>query len=79
VTGPINLGNPQEFSILQLAEQVIALTGSKSRIEYMPLPQDDPMQRCPDIGLAKRVLGWQPSVALADGLQHTIQYFKSII
>ncbi|MBM4409619.1 MAG: SDR family oxidoreductase, partial [Chloroflexi bacterium] len=64
VTGPINLGNPQEFSIRKLAETVIRLTGSRSRLERRPLPEDDPVQRCPDIGFAKRTLGWQPTVAL---------------
>ncbi len=60
VTGPINIGNPHEIPVRELAERVIALTGSRSRIVYRPLPQDDPMQRCPDITLAERVLGWEP-------------------
>lgn len=79
VTGPINLGNPGEFSMLELAEKVLQLTGSKSRIEYRPLPLDDPRQRQPDISLAKDKLGWQPKVNLEDGLKETIAYFKSIL
>lgn len=76
LTGPINLGNPGEFTMLELAEQIIALTGSKSRISYLPLPSDDPKQRCPDISLAIRELDWEPRVALADGLKQTIDYFE---
>ena len=75
-TGPVNLGNPGEFTILELAEKVIALTGSQSKIVYQPLPQDDPMQRCPDISLAKEKLNWTPAVPLEDGLRKTIDYFK---
>ena len=78
-TGPINLGNPAEFSMLQLAELVISLTGSKSNIVYQPLPMDDPTQRCPDIGLARTVLDWQPKVALQDGLRRTIDYFRQVL
>ena len=63
VTGPINLGNPEEFSISSLAEQIITLTGSRSKIENKPLPQDDPMQRCPDIARARRVLSWEPTTS----------------
>lgn len=74
-TGPVNLGNPGEFTIRQLAEMVIELTGSRSRIEARPLPADDPMQRRPDISLAQRALGWQPTIALRDGLVKTIAYF----
>lgn len=75
-TGPVNIGNPCEFTMLELAEQVINLTGSTSRLVYMPLPSDDPKQRQPDISLAERVLEWRPKVDLADGLKETIGYFK---
>jgi UDP-glucuronate decarboxylase len=75
VTGPINLGNPTEFTIRQLAEQVIAMTGSKSTLEFRPLPADDPRQRRPDIGLATARLGWTPRVPLEEGLRPTIDYF----
>lgn len=75
-TGPVNLGNPAEFTMNELAQLVIELTGSSSKIVQMPLPQDDPKQRQPDIGMAKKVLGWEPKVALKDGLLSTIQYFK---
>ena len=78
-TGPVNLGNPGEFTMLQLAEKVIELTGSKSKIVYMPLPQDDPTQRKPVIDLAKKELGWEPSIPLEEGLKKTIEYFKSVI
>lgn len=77
--GPINLGNPVEFTIRELAEHVLRLTDSKSRIEFRPLPQDDPVQRQPDISLAKDVLGWQPKVALEDGLKETIAYFRKTL
>lgn len=73
---PVNLGNPCEFTVGALAEQVIGLTGSTSRLVYHPLPVDDPRQRQPDIGIAKQELGWNPDVALADGLKSTIAYFK---
>ena len=76
ITGPINVGNPGEFTIKQLAEEVIALTGSKSKIIYKPLPSDDPRQRKPDISLAKEKLGWEPVVPLKVGLVKTIEYFK---
>jgi len=76
--GPVNIGNPGEFTIKQLAEQVIELTGSKSKIVYLPLPNDDPLQRKPDISLAKEKMGWQPKVPLRDGLMKTIDYFKSL-
>ena len=79
VTGPINLGNPHEVSMRRLAEQVIALTGSASRIVHRPLPQDDPAQRCPDIGRAQALLGWQPRVPLDEGLGHTIAYFRRLL
>ena len=78
ITGPINLGNPGEFTMIELAEQVLKLTGSRSRIVHMPLPQDDPRQRQPDISLARATLGWQPKVPLAEGLVHTIEYFKTL-
>ena len=79
VTGPMNLGNPTEFSIAQLAELVVKMTGAKSKIEFRPLPEDDPMQRCPDISLAKRALGWEPTIPLTKGLEATIAYFKTIV
>lgn len=77
--GPMNLGNPVEFTIRQLAEEVLRLTGSKSRLEFRPLPQDDPVQRQPDITLAKATLGWTPKVALEDGLKETIAYFRKTL
>ncbi|ACB93683.1 UDP-glucuronic acid decarboxylase family protein [Beijerinckia indica] len=79
VTGPINIGNPNEFTIRELAEKVIAMTGAKSRIIEKPLPSDDPRQRQPDITLAKNVLGWRPTVELEEGLTHTIAYFDSLL
>ena len=78
-TGPVNIGNPTEFTMLELAELVLKLTKSKSRIVNQPLPQDDPMQRKPDIGLAKAALGWEPKVNLEEGLRETISYFKKVI
>jgi UDP-glucuronate decarboxylase len=79
-TGPVNIGNPGEFTMLELAEKVIELTGSKSKIIFQPLPQDDPRQRKPDITVARRELGgWQPEIQLAEGLQRTIDYFKKIV
>lgn len=78
-TGPVNLGNPHEITISTLAETIMSLVGSKADIEYQPLPADDPLQRCPDIALARRELGWKPGVALADGLAQTIAYFKGVI
>lgn len=77
--GPVNVGNPGEFSMKQLAEQVIALTNTSSTIEYKPLPQDDPKQRQPDITLAKQVLGWQPTIELTEGLTKTIEYFRNTV
>jgi UDP-glucuronate decarboxylase len=79
VTGPVNLGNPTEFTIRQLAETVIALTGSSSKIVYRPLPEDDPRQRCPDITLAKELLAWAPRVQLRDGLAKTIECFDELL
>jgi UDP-glucuronate decarboxylase len=78
-TGPINLGNPGEFTIKQLAQQVIKLTGSSSKLTYMPLPQDDPRKRKPDITRAHDQLGWQPEIALRDGLIKTIAYFDTLL
>ncbi|HOF01985.1 MAG TPA: SDR family oxidoreductase [Spirochaetota bacterium] len=75
-TGPVNLGNPNEFTILELAEKIIKLSGSKSKIAFRPLPQDDPKQRKPDISLAKKELGWSPGIQLEEGLLKTIDYFK---
>jgi UDP-glucuronate decarboxylase len=78
-TGPVNLGNPSEFTILQLAEKVIQLTDSRSKIVFKPLPADDPTQRRPNIELARQKLGWQPTIELEEGLQRTIDYFKAFI
>ena len=77
--GPINIGNPNEFTIKQLAEQVIQITKSKSVLNYLPLPQDDPRQRCPDISKAKQQLNWQPQVELVAGLRRTIDYFDALL
>jgi UDP-glucuronate decarboxylase len=79
ITGPINVGNPHEFSMRQLAELVLELTGSKSQLVFRPLPQDDPRQRQPDISLAKAVLHWEPTVELREGLARTIEYFASAL
>ena len=79
VTGPVNLGNPHEIPVRELAERVVRLTGSKSAIEFRPLPQDDPTQRCPDITLARKLLHWEPAVGLEDGLQRTIAYFARLL
>ncbi len=78
-TGPVNLGNPVEVSVNDLAKMIIRMTGSKSKITFMPLPEDDPKQRRPDITLAKKVLDWQPKVNLEEGLEKTIEYFRKII
>ena len=78
VTGPVNLGNPGEFTMIELAEQVLKLTGSRSKIVHMPLPQDDPRQRQPDISLAREKLGWEPTVQLTEGLRHTIEHFRNL-
>ncbi len=78
VTGPINLGNPHEIPVRELAERVIRLTGSRSRMVHRTLPQDDPMQRCPDIGLARQAFGWEPRIGLDDGLGRTIAYFERL-
>jgi len=79
VTGPINLGNPKEFTIRQLAEQVVAMTGARSELVFRPLPADDPKQRQPDITQAREVLGWEPAIPLAKGLAPTIEYFRKFI
>ena len=78
-TGPLNLGNPGEFTILELAETVRTLTGSRSSIVFQPLPSDDPVQRKPDITLAKERLGWAPKVDLDEGLMKTIGYFEALL
>lgn len=78
-TGPVNLGNPGEFTIKSLAEMVIKMTGSKSKIIYLPLPQDDPRQRKPDISLAKKELNWEPTIKLEEGLAKTIEYFRTVL
>lgn len=79
VTGPINLGNPREFTMLQLAQQVIEITGSRSQLVFRPLPQDDPKQRQPDISKAKQLLDWQPGVRLEEGLRKTVSYFDNVL
>jgi UDP-glucuronate decarboxylase len=79
VTGPVNLGNPAEYTIGQLAKEIVRLTASKSKIVYQPLPQDDPARRQPDISLAKKLLGWEPKVGLEEGLAKTIEFFKSAL
>ncbi len=79
VTGPINLGNPVEISVAELADRVIALTGSRSTITRRPLPVDDPVQRCPEIAQAQAVLGWQPRTELNTGLTRTIAYFEKLL
>lgn len=78
-TGPVNIGNPGEFTMLELADTIIRLTGTKSRLRFEPLPQDDPKQRRPDISLAKSALDWTPKVQLEDGLKETIAYFRTIV
>jgi len=78
-TGPVNLGNPGEFTILELAETVVRMTGSRSKIVHNPLPQDDPMQRRPDITLARAALGWEPTIKLEEGLVNTIAYFRQVL
>jgi UDP-glucuronate decarboxylase len=77
VTGPVNIGNPHEITVRELAERVIALCGAGVALEKRPLPQDDPTRRCPDIGLARRLLGWEPTVPLEDGLARTVAYFEA--
>jgi UDP-glucuronate decarboxylase len=77
--GPVNLGNPGEFTIKELAEMVIEMTGSRSKLTYLPLPSDDPRQRCPDISLAREAMGWAPSIPLREGLAQTIKYFDTML
>jgi UDP-glucuronate decarboxylase len=79
VTGPVNLGNPSEFTMLELAERVLQLTKSTSKLAFKPLPPDDPRQRQPDIGLAQQTLGWKPTISLEDGLKETISYFRTAL
>ena len=79
VTGPVNLGNPHEIPVRELATRIVGLTGSSSAITYRPLPQDDPTQRCPDITLARRLLDWEPNVMLDEGLSRTIGYFENLL
>ena len=76
---PVNIGNPNEFTILECAKQVIAVTGSSSRIQFEPLPQDDPKQRCPDIAKARLLLGWEPKIDLVAGLKLSLDYFRSAV
>lgn len=78
-TGPVNIGNPGEYTILEIAEKIIELTGSSSTIHFQDLPQDDPQQRCPDISLAKNTFGWDPHVGLEPGLKRTISYFETLL
>lgn len=78
-TGPVNIGNPGEFTMIELAQKILQLTGSKSQLKFLPLPQDDPMQRQPIIDLAKKELGWEPKVQLEEGLSKTIEYFRQVI
>jgi len=77
--GPVNIGNPGEFSMLELAELVQETVGARANIQFQPLPQDDPRQRQPDISLAKSALGWEPKVSLKDGLKETVAYFRGIL
>jgi UDP-glucuronate decarboxylase len=78
VTGPVNLGNPHEFTMIELADQVLKQTGARVNVVHQPLPTDDPKQRRPDISLARETLGWEPKVQLAEGLAHTISYFRTV-
>jgi UDP-glucuronate decarboxylase len=79
VTGPVNLGNPAEFTILELAGKVLHLTDSRSRLVFAPLPADDPVQRQPDIARARELLGWEPAVPLDEGLKRTVAYFRELL
>jgi UDP-glucuronate decarboxylase len=79
VTGPVNLGNPGEFTMLELAEKVLGLVDTESKIEYRPLPQDDPVRRKPDISVAQRELGWSPTIALDEGLARTVGHFRELL
>lgn len=76
---PVNIGNPNEFTMIECAQEVLRVTGSKSKISFMPLPEDDPRQRCPDISKAKRLLGWEPKIQLREGLERSLEYFKQAI
>ena len=76
IVGPMNLGNPREFTMLELADLILKMTGSRSSVQFKPLPQDDPKQRRPDISVARKVIGWEPRVQLEQGLEKTIAYFK---
>ena len=78
-TGPVNLGNPNEFTIMELAEKVIEMTKSTSKIVLKSLPENDPVRRQPDIALARKMLGWEPTIQLKEGLQHTIDYFADTV
>ena len=78
-TGPVNMDNPDEFSMLELAEHVLRLVGGKSKLSFQPLPTDEPKQRQPDIALAKSKLGWEPKVSLEDGLKEMITYFRKLV
>ena len=78
-TGPVNMGNPSEFTMLELAETIIELAGSRSGVIFHPLPEDDPRQRRPDISLARKALGWEPAVPLREGLKRTIAYFEEAL
>jgi UDP-glucuronate decarboxylase len=78
-TGPVNLGNPDEFTMLELAEAVMNIVGSKSELTFEPLPEDDPVQRKPDINLAREKLGWEPKIPLEEGLVSTIEYFEKLL
>jgi UDP-glucuronate decarboxylase len=75
----VNLGNPVETTMLELAETILGLTGSASKIEYRPIPADDPVRRCPDISLARKTLGWQPTTTLEEGLRRTIMFFEDVL
>jgi len=77
LTGPVNIGNPNEFTMLELAQLVLELTGSSSGIDFRPLPEDDPTQRRPDISIARRELGWEPQVELREGLTETVKWFRA--
>jgi UDP-glucuronate decarboxylase len=79
ITGPVNMGNPEEFTILELAEQLIHMTHSPSKVVFKPQHQDDPVQRRPDISLAGKILNWQPKVPLEEGLAKTIAYFRALL
>ncbi len=79
-TGPVNIGNPGEFTMLELAHEILDITGSKSKIVYLPLPEDDPVQRQPDISLAREKLNnWEPTVPLREGLEKTVEYFEQLL